>query len=53
MSWSTAGPAFTIIITFRGGLRAATRSSSEWQPTTFGWWPRPEVKASVTLVVRL
>jgi len=53
MRSSTAGPALTIIITRRGASRAATSASSEWQPTTPGWRPRPPTNASVTLWVRL
>ncbi len=35
MNSSTAGPALTISITFRGVARLPTSSSSEWQPTKF------------------
>ena len=53
MTASTAAPALTIIITFRGFLSDATSSLTERAPTSFFPFPRPPTNLSTTLVVRL
>ena len=53
MNSSTAGPALTISITFRGDARLPTSSSSEWQPTKFLPLARPASSSSTLLTVRL
>ena len=50
---STASPAFTIIITFRGLLSERASLSMEWQPRILLPSPRPDVKSSTLEMVRL
>ena len=50
---STGGPALTMIMILRGGLSAATSSSTECVPTIFFPLARPSTNASTLEVVRL
>ena len=50
---STAGPALTNIISFRGRLTDLTKSSIECVPTKFFPLARPSINASTFSVVRL